>query len=123
MDDVKDKYTNIINKFIECNKFISKNEKYFKKPNNEDDQICYLINHNLFKKLKDDLIYDVFKTKQKGEYEKILKKQMQSNSILLSYNIKIFEQINSSAKLLNVLFSNNEIILIKKELWNKICKE
>jgi len=60
---------------------------------------------------------------QKDEYEEIIKKQIESNSTLLSYNIKQFDQINNIASLLNTLFNNNEIILINKELWNKICKE
>ena len=124
MDNNNDKYQNIINKFFECNQFISKNEEHFKNlQNNEEDSTCYLIDNNLFKKLKDDLNYEAFKTKQKDEYEEIIKKQIESNSTLLSYNIKKFEQINNIAILLNVLFSTNEIILIKKELWEKICKE
>ena len=60
---------------------------------------------------------------QKDEYEEIIKKQIESNSTLLSYNIKQFDQINNFASLLNTLFNNNEIILINKKLWNKICKE
>ena len=124
-----DKYKNLINKFIECNELILNNEKYFKNLNiqnidyNENDSFCYLIDYNLFKKLKNDLSYEVFKTKQKGDYEEFVKNQIESNSSLLSYNIKKFEQINNFASLFNVLFNNNKIILINKELWNKICKE
>ena len=120
-----DKYKNVINKFIECNELISKNEEYFNKiqNNNNAEEICYLIDYNLYKKLKDDLSYEIFKLTQKDEYEENLKKKIESNSPLLSYNIKQFYQINNIASLLNTLFNNNEIILINKELWNIICKE
>ena len=120
-----DKCKDVINKFTECNELISKNEEYFKniQNNNGEDSICYLIDYNLFKKLKDEIKYEIFKENQKAEYEENLKKQIEPNSTLLSYNIKQFDQINNIASLLNALYNNNEIILINKELWNKICKE
>ena len=123
-----DKCENMINKFIECNEVILKNEEYFQKlknPNNNnfEPQIYYLIDNNLFKKLKDDLNYEIYKKDRKDDFEETLKNQIQSNSEFLAYNIKKFDQINNFASLLNVLFSNNEIILINRELWNKICKE
>jgi hypothetical protein len=123
-----DNYKNIINKFIECNELILKNEEHFKKlkyqnnNNEEEDPTYYLIEYKSFKQLKEDLNYENFINK-KEEFEEIVKKQIESNSSLLSYNIKKFEQINNFASLLNVLFSNNEVLLINKELWNKICKE
>ena len=121
-----DKYKNVINNFIECNKLILKNEEYFNKiqnNNNVEDPICYLIDYNLFKKLKDEIKYEIFKAIQEAEYEEIIKNQIESNSTLLSYSIKQFDQLNNIASLLNILFNNNEIILINQELWNKICKE
>ena len=45
------KYKNIINKFIKCNKLISKNGEYFNKiqnNNNAENPICYLIHSNYF---------------------------------------------------------------------------
>lgn len=127
MESDTEKYQNIINKFIECNELIIKNEEYFKnlkhQNNNDNDQNYYLIDHNLFKKLKENLSYEAFKNSQKSEYEETLKKQIESNSSLLSYNIKKFDKINNFASLLNVLLNNNEIVIINKELWNKICKE
>ena len=117
-----DKYKNVIINIIECNELNSNNEEYFNKINVEDT-ICYLIDYNLFKKLKDEIKYEIFKAIQKAEYEEIIKKQIESNSTLLSYNIKQFDQINNIVSILNILFNNNEIILVNKELWEKICKE
>ena len=123
-----DKYENIINKFIECNELILKNEEYFRKLKNPnylyiEDPLCYLIDNKLFKKLKDDLNYEIFKKNAKSKYEKAVKKQIESNPTLSSYKIKKFAQINNIVSLFNVLFGNNEIILINKELWKKICIE
>ena len=123
-----DKCENMINKFIECNEVILKNEKYLEKlknPNNNNNEvpICYLIDNKFFIKLKDDLNYEVYKKDKKDDFEETLKKQIQSNSEFLSYNIKKFDQINNIASLLNVLLNNNEIILINKELWEIICIE
>ena len=72
-----DKYKDVINKFTECNELISKNEEYFKniQNNNGEDSICYLIDYNLFKKLKDEIKYEIFKGIQKAEYEENLKKR------------------------------------------------
>jgi len=50
-DNNNGKYKNIINKFIECNELISKNEEYLNKiqnNNNVEDPIYYLIHSNYF---------------------------------------------------------------------------
>ena len=74
-----DKYKDVINKFIECNELISKNEEYLKNiqnnNNNDENLICYLIDYSLFKKLKEDLSYEIFTAIQKDEYEINLKKK------------------------------------------------
>ena len=123
-------YSSIINEYKNLCRSISNYEKYLNDiytylNSNNIPHKGYLIDLKEFEKLKEDLDYQLYKTKNNEYEDNIQMKIVLLESENKSYQLNKIEKIElfSSDAFFNLLDEKNEYIFINTDLWRVLCKK